>query len=151
MMTLLGWLCAALLLALSALALYQWMLAIAALLPSRARPSAPATARTRFLVLVPAHNEEAGLATTLRSLAAVDYPRDRTRIVVVADRCVDGTAALARSCGATCLERNDGPPGKGAAIAWAIDTLRRDAADFDALMITDADTVVDPEIGRAHV
>jgi len=146
MMTLLGWLCAALLLALSALALYQWVLAIAALLPSRSRPAAPTAERTRFLVLVPAHNEEAGLATTLRSLAAVDYPRERTRIVVVADRCGDGTAALARNCGATCLERNDGPPGKGSAIAWAIEALRRDGADFDALMITDADTVVDPRI-----
>ena len=145
MMMLLGWVCAALLLALTALALYQWVLAIAALLPSRARP-APAAGRARFVILVPAHDEEAGLTTTLRNLASIDYPRDRARIIVVADRCGDGTAAVARSCGVECLERNEGPPGKGSAIAWAIDQLKGRGTDFDALMITDADTVVDPRI-----
>src|SRR5207253_10539604 len=87
-----------------------------------------------------------GLATTLRSLEEIDYPRDRTRIVVVADRCDDGTAALARRCGVECLKRAGGPSGKGSAIAWAIDDLRRSGADFDALVITDADTVADPHI-----
>ena len=146
MTTMLGWLCAVMLLAVSVLVLYQWVLAVAAMLPSRARPRAPGGDRTRFLILVPAHNEEAGLATTLRSLEEIDYPRDRTRIVVVADRCDDGTAALARRCGVECLERSSGPSGKGSAIAWAIDDLRRSGADFDALVITDADTVADPHI-----
>ena len=136
MTTMLGWLCAVMLLAVSVLVLYQWVLAVAAMLPSRARPRAPGGDRTRFLILVPAHNEEAGLATTLRSLEEIDYPRDRTRIVVVADRCDDGTAALARRCGVECLERSSGPSGKGSAIAWAIDDLRRSGADFDALVIT---------------
>ena len=56
MTTMLGWLCAVMLLAVSVLVLYQWVLAVAAMLPSRARPRAPGGDRTRFLILVPAHS-----------------------------------------------------------------------------------------------
>jgi cellulose synthase/poly-beta-1,6-N-acetylglucosamine synthase-like glycosyltransferase len=142
----LGWACTAALLPISLLAVYQWVLAVASVLPSRARKSARKGERTSFLILVPAHNEEAGLAATLRSFEKVDYPNGRVRIVVVADRCDDGTARLARSCGADCLERRDGPPGKGAAIAWAIDELHKSGAEFGGLVIVDADTVVDPNL-----
>jgi 1,2-diacylglycerol 3-beta-glucosyltransferase len=71
------------------------------------------------------------------------------RVVVVADRCADATAAVARDGGAECLERRDGPPGKGAAIAWAIDRLRESGAGFDALVVLDADTLVDPRLLQA--
>jgi cellulose synthase/poly-beta-1,6-N-acetylglucosamine synthase-like glycosyltransferase len=138
--------CAGLLMMLTVLGVYQWLLAFVSLLPRRARASDPNGARSRFLVLVPAHNEEAGLAPTLHSLQNIDYPRDATRIVVVADRCEDGTAAVARRCGVDCLERRDGPAGKGSAIAWAIDRLRQEGAEFDALAIVDADTVADPRL-----
>ncbi|PYN27440.1 MAG: hypothetical protein DMD99_02615 [Candidatus Rokuibacteriota bacterium] len=146
MTAILGWVCASTLLVLTLLAVYQWVLAVAALLPARPRTPGLHAARSRFLVLIPAHNEESGLAETLRSLDKVEYPRDRTRIVVVADRCNDGTATLARRCGVDCLERTGGQPGKGAAIAWAIDELRRSGTQFDALVITDADTVVDSHL-----
>jgi 1,2-diacylglycerol 3-beta-glucosyltransferase len=133
--------CAATLTALSLLVLYQWMLALASMLPRRQGTQASSTARSRFVVLIPAHNEEAGLAATLRSLERVDYPNTCVRVVVVADRCDDGTARLARECGVTCLERRSGPPGKGAAIAWALDALQQDGVEFDALVIVDADTI----------
>jgi 1,2-diacylglycerol 3-beta-glucosyltransferase len=135
------WACAAALTALSLLAGYQWMLALASMVPRRGRTAESSTARSRFVVLIPAHNEEAGLAATLRSLETVDYPKTCVQVVVVADRCDDGTAALARDSGVTCLERRSGPPGKGAAIAWALDRLQRGGAQFDALVIIDADTI----------
>jgi cellulose synthase/poly-beta-1,6-N-acetylglucosamine synthase-like glycosyltransferase len=133
--------CAATLTALSLLAIYQWILALASMAPRRHRTPAPSTERSRFVVLIPAHNEEAGLAATLRSLECVDYPHAAVQIVVVADRCDDRTAAVAREYGVTCLERAGGPPGKGSAIAWALDTLQRDRVAFDALVIVDADTI----------
>jgi cellulose synthase/poly-beta-1,6-N-acetylglucosamine synthase-like glycosyltransferase len=102
--------------------------------------------RSRFLVLIPAHDEEAGLTATLRSLEEVEYPTDHTRIVVIADRCRDGTAEVARRGGVECRERAGGPAGKGAAIAWGIDELRRSDASFDGLVIIDADTVADPRL-----
>jgi cellulose synthase/poly-beta-1,6-N-acetylglucosamine synthase-like glycosyltransferase len=130
-------------LSLGLLAVYQWVLAVAAVLPARPRESPRDEACSSFLILIPAHNEEMGLAATLRSLGQLVYPERRIRIVVVADRCNDGTAAVARGFGVECLERSDGTPGKGSAIAWAIDALRVSGAAFDALVIIDADVVAD--------
>jgi cellulose synthase/poly-beta-1,6-N-acetylglucosamine synthase-like glycosyltransferase len=139
----LGWLCVVLLVSVGFLALYQWVLALAALLP--ARPGRVVRERrSRLLLLIPAHDEEAGLSSTLHSIQRANYPPDEVRVVVVADRCHDGTAGIARGMGVTCLERSDGTPGKGAAIAWAMDRLREGGVRFDGLVVVDADTVVDP-------
>jgi cellulose synthase/poly-beta-1,6-N-acetylglucosamine synthase-like glycosyltransferase len=77
-------------------------------------------------------------------VAELQYPRNQVHIIIVADRCNDGTAVVARKHGIEYIERFSGPPGKGAAIAWAIDVLEKDMAHFDAIVILDADTVVDP-------
>jgi cellulose synthase/poly-beta-1,6-N-acetylglucosamine synthase-like glycosyltransferase len=135
--------CAAVLLAISVLVIYQWWWAIVALLPWRRRDAALSDRRSNFAVVIPAHNEETVLATTLASLEQVDYPRDQIHVVVVADRCDDATASLARSHGVEVLERCDGLPGKGSAIAHAVAHLRQAAQSFDALVIVDADTVVE--------
>jgi hyaluronan synthase len=42
-------------------------------------------------VVMPAFNEEAAVANSIRSLLAVDYPRDKLEIVVVNDGSTDGT------------------------------------------------------------
>ena len=149
MTTILSVACAIALLVLSALALYQWLLAAAsALAPRETGRQVPAT-RAKFVVLVPAHDEESGLRETLVSLRAVKYPKHLVQVVVVADRCQDQTAAVARACDATCLERQEGLGGKGAALAWALDQLRTRAIDFDAAVVIDADTVVDPGLLEA--
>lgn len=135
--------CASTLVVLTLLALYQWVLAVVSLLPRPARAVEANGAPRRVVVLIPAYNEEAGLAATLESLRHTDYPKTAMRIVVVADRCDDGTAARARGCGAECLERHSGPPGKGPAIAWALDQLEKRGTEFDAIVIIDADTVAD--------
>src|SRR3954453_21104955 len=61
----------------------------------------------RFRFVVPAHNESAGIAATVRSLLGVDYPAQLFDVLVVADNCQDDTAAQARASGATVLERQD--------------------------------------------
>lgn len=103
----------------------------------------------RFLILIPAHNEERALPWTLESLAELQYPKELLQVVAVADRCNDATAAVARRHGAQCLERLSGPPGKGAVIAWAIHELQGNFTNFDALVILDADTVADPSLLEA--
>lgn len=143
MTSILGWICVGVLLPISLLAVYQWVLAVASILPERFRGTILKERKLRFLILIPAHNEECTLPHTLGSLHKLDYPREHTFIVVVADRCSDATAVIARKHGVNCLERFSGPSGKGAAIAWAIDELRNQAQYFDALVIIDADTVVD--------
>jgi Glycosyltransferase like family 2 len=102
----------------------------------------------RLLFLVPAHDEELLIESCVRSLTRLRYPRHRFSVVVVADNCADRTAVRARAAGAQCLERHDEKrPGKPRAIAWAL--ARVPWADFDAVIIIDADTVVDSTFGRA--
>jgi cellulose synthase/poly-beta-1,6-N-acetylglucosamine synthase-like glycosyltransferase len=125
-------------------------LALLALL-SRATPPPPVSDPpvTRFDVVVPAHNEEGGIAATVRSLQSVDYPGDRRRILVVADNCTDGTAARAADAGAIVLERHDDTHrGKGYALAHAFERSLGDGL-ADAVVVVDADTGVSPNLLRA--
>jgi 1,2-diacylglycerol 3-beta-glucosyltransferase len=121
---------------------YLAAVTIAALRYSPPRP-APSE-ETRFVVLVPAHDEEASVAETVSSLLAAEYPAERRRVVVVADNCTDETADRASTAGADVWARDDvDAPGKGPALRWAIDRLL-DEEDWDAAVLVDADTVVDP-------
>jgi cellulose synthase/poly-beta-1,6-N-acetylglucosamine synthase-like glycosyltransferase len=101
--------------------------------------------QTRFAVLVPAHDEEEVLADTLCSLLALDYPRDRFMIHLIADNCTDSTAEIGRSFGVTVHERFDAEhPGKGQALHWLLDDLMQDTST-DAFAFVDADTTVDAD------
>lgn len=98
-----------------------------------------------FDIVVPAHNEAAGIASTVKSLLALDWPADRRRVVVVADNCSDDTAALARAAGAVVLERQSAThKGKGYALQYAFERL-----EGDAVVVVDADTKVTPNLLRA--
>ena len=112
------------------------------------RNSAPAGAvpSVRFLVLVPAHNEEKVLGQTLAALMADIRPRDQ--VLVVADRCTDATADIARQAGAMVLERRAGDePGRAAARQ---DGIRHALGlAWDAMVMIDADSIVEPGFFRA--
>lgn len=119
-----------------------------ALLAAAARHAAPPPAdeSVRFDVVVPAHDEEAGIGATVASLLALDYPRARYRVLVVADNCTDATAERARAAGATVLERRDGERrGKGYALAHAYAACLAEGF-ADAVVVVDADTVVSPNL-----
>ncbi len=116
-----------------------------ALLVRRAPPPPPGR-NARFDIVVPAHDEESGVAETVHSLLAVDYPRERFRVVVVADNCADGTAERARGAGARVLERKDPERrGKGYALAFAFERLGAEHR-ADAFVVVDADSVVSPNL-----
>ena len=53
----------------------------------------------RFLVAIPAHNEEANIAETVRSCRAIQYPATLFDVLVISDNCTDETAAEARGRG----------------------------------------------------
>jgi cellulose synthase/poly-beta-1,6-N-acetylglucosamine synthase-like glycosyltransferase len=104
----------------------------------------------RFDLFVPAHNEEAGIAATVKSLREVDYPADRYRVVVIADNCSDQTAARAREAGAHVLERNDTTlRGKGYALKHAFAWGKADGF-ASAAVVVDADTIVSPNLLEAY-
>lgn len=100
-----------------------------------------------FAVLIPAHDEEAVLATAVRSVRDVDYPAGLVRVLVVADNCTDRTAAVARQLGAEVLERTDPVKrGKGYALAAGIPAAL--AAGADAVLVLDADCELAPDALR---
>ena len=125
---------------------------LAAAAVSKARPvngqsgASLVHALPRFTVLIPAHNEEMVIRSTLHSLARQEYDGALFEVVVVADNCSDDTACIAASAGARVLERwNDELVGKGHALNWAIDRLRDNRFQPDAFVIVDADTEVAPD------
>lgn len=163
-------------------ALYLWRLLLAAApargqVPELQPPALPAetpgetgpmcaearfgnrTDSARFVLLIPAHNEELLLGAALDALHGLDYPRDAYRVLVIADNCTDRTAEIARAHGAAVLVRFDTVRiGKGYALETALQTLLcpqsndpmtvelRGLSDFDAVVVLDADTVVAPNL-----
>jgi hypothetical protein len=132
----------------SAASLAYLLTLLAAARPRPAPP--PATGTPRVAVLIPAHDEGAGVRATVASVLAADWPADRLDVVVVADNCTDDTAAHAAAAGARVLER-DAPDrrGKGRALAWAVERLRAEGPLPEAVVVVDADCTVDPGILRA--
>jgi cellulose synthase/poly-beta-1,6-N-acetylglucosamine synthase-like glycosyltransferase len=109
-----------------------------AMLPIRAPGSLPGP-RPRVAILIPAHNEEAGLTATLSSLKPQLGAADR--ILVVADNCSDRTAEVARRAGAEVVERSHAVlRGKGYALDFGVEALAD--APPDVVIIVDADCIV---------
>lgn len=126
-----------------AAALYLAGLSVLALIPERRRPTHASTQR-RFVILVPARDEESRLPLLLASITALEYPTDLVRTLVVADNCTDGTANIARAAGATVRERHNlEEVGKGYAIEHG---LREIGDAYDALVLVDGDCSVSPNL-----
>lgn len=107
----------------------------------RSLPHADAPPCLSFAILIPAKDEATGIAHAVRSALAVDYPPDRFTVFVVADNCVDETAAQAREAGATVYERFDERQhAKGYALRWLLERLHADGRLFDAYVVVDADS-----------
>lgn len=107
----------------------------------RTRPGAPRLREVTqpLTVLVPAHNEEAGIAATVRSLLDCAYPL--IQVVVIDDGSTDGTAEAVeriRDPRVTLVRQpNTGKPG-------ALNTGLAHAR-HDIVVMVDADTVFEPD------
>jgi 1,2-diacylglycerol 3-beta-glucosyltransferase len=98
-------------------------------------------------VLVPAHDEEAGVAASVDALIAQRYPLGGHEVIVIADNCSDATADVAATAGATVWERHDpAARGKGQALAWALARLWTERPAVDAVAIVDADCIATPNL-----
>lgn len=95
-----------------------------------------AAARPRIAVLIPAHNEAAGIVRTLQSILPQLQSGDR--LLVVADNCDDDTARVAAAAGAEVIERHDPQQrGKGYALDRGVRHLAKDAPEV--VIVVDAD------------
>jgi cellulose synthase/poly-beta-1,6-N-acetylglucosamine synthase-like glycosyltransferase len=119
------------------------ILTIAGCLRPRAESSGLRRSISRIAVVVPAHNEEDGVADTVTSLRRSLAANSPHTIVVVADNCDDRTADRAQAARARVLVRNDSElRGKGFALEFAFGVLLGEG--FDAMAVVDADTIVEP-------
>jgi cellulose synthase/poly-beta-1,6-N-acetylglucosamine synthase-like glycosyltransferase len=97
--------------------------------------------RRRLAILMPAHNEECGIAESLRTILPQLNAGDR--LLVVADNCFDDTVAIAVAEGAEAVVRTDPVNrGKGYALDFGIRHLSLDSPDI--VIIIDADCQVAP-------
>ena len=104
-------------------------------------PQSQAHEEVCFLVLVPAHNEAPVIGRCLEAIYADARPGDI--VLVVADRCTDATATIARRFGASVLAREPADdPGRAAARQAGLEHAR--ALEWDAVVMLDADSVIAP-------
>lgn len=133
---------------------YLLALTLAAKKAARTTPVS-GEAHLRFLILIPAHNEEKLLPDLLGSLGRLDYPAELFQVHVVADNCSDGTARVAGQYRARVHVRNDTRRmGKGYALNWLLERLEQEVRSTDASLFLDADSVISPnflQVMAAHL
>jgi len=103
-------------------------------------PTAPVPPRGLLTIVLPAKNEEAALARTMRALprGTLDALGLDVEVVVLDGHSVDATAAIGRRWGAVVIE--DREPGKGNAVRNAVKALRG-----DYVVMLDADGTYPPD------
>ena len=127
---------------------YLLLLALGAIRAAPPPKTHNRTPSTRFMIVIPAHDEAGVIRATVSRLLAINYPANLFAIHIIADHCSDTTAEAARQAGAVVHERNEGPrTGKGAALSWLFQKILK-KGQCDAVVIFDADTQVDPEFLR---
>lgn len=95
--------------------------------------------KIKFKILIPAHNEEVVIDSTLNDLKA--KLNNSQNIVVVADNCTDATAEIARSNGVQVIERREpNLRGKGYALDYGLNYLKSEPPDV--VVFVDADCKV---------
>jgi poly-beta-1,6 N-acetyl-D-glucosamine synthase len=108
------------------------------------RPLPPATFFPPVSVIVPAYNEEVGIAAAVRSLAGSDYPT--LDVIVVDDGSTDGTSAVVEALAlddprVRLIRQPNG--GKPAALNTGIA-----AARHEVIVMVDGDTIFEPDTIR---
>src|SRR6202035_5532460 len=95
-----------------------------------------------IVVLIPAHDEAAWIASVVRNLAGQTCPPDR--IIVMSDNSTDHTVSLARQAGAEVWESVANAHKKGGALNQALNRILGELDDCDHMFIQDADTMPAP-------
>lgn len=123
--------------------LYQFVISITSLIKFKEKTMLT-DKEHRFIIALPANNEESVIGNLIKSLQMQDYNKALYDIYVIADNCTDGTANVARENGAIVYERFDeDKKTKGYALNWFLDKMKDKKDDYDALLVFDADNVVD--------
>jgi cellulose synthase/poly-beta-1,6-N-acetylglucosamine synthase-like glycosyltransferase len=100
-----------------------------------------------FAILVAAHNEEKVIGALIENLLKLHYPRELYDVFVICDNCTDRTAHVTRQFPGVfaCERENRHQRGKGFAIEWMLKELWKQPRSYDAVVMLDADNLVDPD------
>jgi cellulose synthase/poly-beta-1,6-N-acetylglucosamine synthase-like glycosyltransferase len=119
-------------------------LTAAFLVCKRKRVPADPSIPLQLAIIIPAHNEQLLIGTTIESLRAslaASREPSSTRILAIAHNCSDRTSEHAADAGAEVLELNDPQAqGKGFALRYGFDQAFSEGAD--AVLVIDADSTV---------
>jgi cellulose synthase/poly-beta-1,6-N-acetylglucosamine synthase-like glycosyltransferase len=105
------------------------------------RASAPIMGR--LIILVPAHNEAATIADSVRALMGQRFRPEK--VIVVADNCTDNTSVLAARAGAEVFHTLRNRHKKAGALNQVLAKLLPQLAANDMVMVVDADSSLDPD------
>lgn len=101
----------------------------------------------KIIAVVPAHNEAGQIENTVTTL----LKQNVKKVIVVCDNCTDMTKHLATKAGATIFETINNKHRKAGALNQALNKYIDKINSDDALLICDADTVINPRwIERAE-
>lgn len=129
--------------------IYQLVISVCALIKFKEKPLVD-DKENRFMMIIPAHNEEKVVKELIESLKELDYKKDLYDIYVIADNCTDNTAKIASDAGAIVYERFDEKhKTKGYALQWFLQQKIEEDAPYDAFCIFDADNIVDKKFLKA--
>lgn len=132
---------------LATIAVYQFTLSLFGFLKNKSRKRHEP--QKSFAVLVAAHNEAQVVGALIDNLKKLDYPAELYDVFVICDNCSDNTAEIARSMGVhACVRTNQHLRGKGYAIEWMLKELWAMPRQYDAVVMFDADNLVNPDFLR---
>ncbi len=99
---------------------------------------------TKILVIIPAHNEEVFIKDTIKAIKCSKYPSKLRDIVVLADRCTDNTANIARKENVLVYDDLDNAyHTKGGILKSYFNENLSIICQYDYVCVIDADTIVD--------
>src|ERR1700750_1169455 len=102
--------------------------------------AAPDSGPPRITVLIPAHNEAATIAQTIRSLRQQSIPV--ASITVVCDNCTDDTAQIAEALGVNVMVTTRNTARKAGALNQALERVLPTLSANDLVLTMDADSAL---------
>jgi len=107
----------------------------------RRTPPLPTDFTPPVALIIPAYNEAAVILDKLANCRALEYPRDRLRLVFVTDGSTDGTPELLAAQADVTVLHDPQRQGKPAAMNRAVEHVRR-AGDCAILVFSDANAML---------
>ncbi len=100
-------------------------------------------------ILIPGYREDRIIRETVRSALAHDYPRERFRVVVLADQFEDSTLEALRALGAEVVEVKFEQSTKAKSLNLGLEYLSNSPLKPEAVFVLDADNLMEAGVLKA--